>query len=233
MQMTIAGVKKKLCFHCGTSPTAMVLQLKDDQGRLLAVLDDEFKKLGYYSPQDGCVLHIIDTDPMSASANGWLEDTSKVEKYMMSDDDYNKRENTYRKFKQDKLAEDPTWTLEKELAMRRGVPYVPPATRPAATDDEHLAAEAAAIEVGSRCEVEGGKRGVVKYVGKCPGLPLGYWIGVHYDEPVGKNDGSIKGQRHFECPQGYGGFVRPNLVKTGDQYTPFDEDFEFSDGDEL
>lgn len=41
-------------------------------------------------------LHIIDTDPTSASAGGWLEDTSLVQKYTMSDDDYNQRENTYR-----------------------------------------------------------------------------------------------------------------------------------------
>jgi hypothetical protein len=42
------------------------------------------------------VLHIIDQDPTSLSANGWLEDTSKVEKYVMSEEDYNKRDNTYR-----------------------------------------------------------------------------------------------------------------------------------------
>jgi len=49
------------------------------------------------------VLHIIDTDPLSLSANGWLEDTSKVQKYEMSDEDYAQRENTYRKFKEKKL----------------------------------------------------------------------------------------------------------------------------------
>ena len=37
-----------------------------------------------------------DTDPTSASRNGWLEDTSKVEKYVMSEEDYNKRDGTYR-----------------------------------------------------------------------------------------------------------------------------------------
>lgn len=42
------------------------------------------------------IIHIIDLDPQSASAGGWLEDTSLVQKYVMSDDEYNKRENTYR-----------------------------------------------------------------------------------------------------------------------------------------
>ena len=49
------------------------------------------------------VLHIIDTDPLSLSANGWLEDTSKVQKYEMSDQAYAERENTYRKFKEQRL----------------------------------------------------------------------------------------------------------------------------------
>lgn len=53
-----------------------------------------------------------------------------------------------------------------------------------------------------------------------------------YDEPVGRNDGSIKGKRYFECSPSYGGFVRPALVQAGD-FPPFDEDFSFDSGDEL
>jgi hypothetical protein len=48
----------------------------------------------------------------------------------------------------------------------------------APADDDFQEAEAAAVSVGSRCEVEGGKRGVVQYVGRVKGLPLGYWVGV-------------------------------------------------------
>lgn len=56
-----------------------------------------------YAFQCRYVLHIIDTDPLSLSANGWLEDTSKVQKYEMSDQAYAERENTYRKFKKQRL----------------------------------------------------------------------------------------------------------------------------------
>ena len=61
----------------------------------------------------------------------------------------------------------------------------------------------------------------------CPHRPA-----PQYDEPVGKNDGSVKGKRYFECPPGSGGFVRPALVRTGEQYRPFDEDL-FGSEDEL
>lgn len=70
-----------------------------------------------------------------------------------------------------------------------------------------------------------------RYVGTCDGLPAGFWIGVEYDEPVGKNDGSVKGKRFFTCPDGYGGMVRPNNVTVGD--FPAADDLGFSDGDEI
>lgn len=121
LHMRVALLKQKLCFHCGTPASSMILHLKDENGKLLATLSDDSSMLGYYSPYDGATLHIVDTDPTSLSANGWLEDTSKVQKYVMSDEDYSKRDNTFRKYKEAKLREDPSWTLEKDLAERRGV----------------------------------------------------------------------------------------------------------------
>jgi len=37
-------------------------------------------------------LHVVDLDPTSISSGGWLEDTSLVEKYEISDEAYNKRQ---------------------------------------------------------------------------------------------------------------------------------------------
>lgn len=42
-------------------------------------------------------IHIVDSDVHSASANGWLEDVSKVEKYRISEEAYNARQDTYRR----------------------------------------------------------------------------------------------------------------------------------------
>lgn len=52
---------------------------------------------------------------------------------------------------------------------------------------------AADIVLNSRCKVtfqnEPHRLGVVMYVGSVEGLS-GKWVGVKYDEPLGKNDGS-------------------------------------------
>jgi len=78
---------------------------------------------------------------------------------------------------------------------------------------------ASSIPVDARCEVTvpgaASRRGAVRYVGKVHFKP-GDWIGIQYDEPVGKNDGQVEGKRYFECRDKYGGFVRPSAVKTGD-----------------
>ena len=50
------------------------------------------------------------------------------------------------------------------------------------------------IQVGSRCQIESTepgfhKRGTVRFVGATKFAPA-VWVGVEYDEPIGKNDGS-------------------------------------------
>ena len=52
--MSIDTVKVKLSSHTGSAPQAMILQLKDDTGKMMATLTDPFKLLGFYSPYDGC-----------------------------------------------------------------------------------------------------------------------------------------------------------------------------------
>jgi tubulin-folding cofactor B len=78
------------------------------------------------------------------------------------------------------------------------------------------------IEVGKRCRVGGEdtRRGVVRYVGEVKEIPgaVGPWVGVHLDEPAGKNDGSINGVRYWgqESTLKHGVFVRPERVEIGD-----------------
>lgn len=59
------------------------------------------------------------------------------------------------------------------------------------------------------------RRGTIRFVGNT-NFAKGVWIGVEFDEPVGKNDGSVDGQRYFECKDKFGGFVRPDKIQVGD-----------------
>ncbi|KAJ6193854.1 tubulin-specific chaperone-like protein B [Bipolaris maydis] len=66
------------------------------------------------------------------------------------------------------------------------------------------------------------RRGTVSYIGLIPEIPgIGVWVGVTLDEPTGKNDGSVKGKRYFECGPNYGVFVRPERCEAGD-FPPLD-----------
>jgi len=66
---------------------------------------------------------------------------------------------------------------------------------------------------GDRCTtIPGDRPAQVKFIGSIQGMPKGYWIGVQYDEKVGKNDGKVKGKRYFQCPPGHGGFIRSMKV---------------------
>ncbi|OGM41426.1 dynactin [Aspergillus bombycis] len=40
----------------------------------------------------------------------------------------------------------------------------------------------------------------------------GDWVGIELDEPTGKNDGAVQGERYFDCEFGYGMFVRPTAI---------------------
>ncbi len=79
--MTIGAVKFKLSNHCGTAPQDMSLTLKDEGGRQIASLGDDSRKLGYYSPQDGCGLAFshshLPTDTSTANSLGPFVDVSQ------------------------------------------------------------------------------------------------------------------------------------------------------------
>lgn len=55
-------------------------------------------------------------------------------------------------------------------------------------------------------------------------------MGVCFDEPVGRGDGTVRGKRVFECGKGFGGFVRGKNVAVGDYpERPFEEEDEDED----
>ncbi|KIM44387.1 hypothetical protein M413DRAFT_67205 [Hebeloma cylindrosporum] len=165
--------------------------------RVLAELTDDTKPLGYYGLTDWQVLKVIDTNP-AVSLTVQLTDVTQVEKFELSSAEYEQRQDTVLAYKQrNKVG---------RFAQKDATPEV---------EDQ-----AVDIPVGSRCEIESteaglSKRGTVRYVGTTK-FSKGTWVGVEYDEPFGKNDGSVQGERYFSCRQNYGVFVKPEKVKIGD-----------------
>lgn len=68
------------------------------------------------------------------------------------------------------------------------------------------------IKVGVRVQVLGKLMGTVKFAGVTK-FAAGPWVGVELDAPEGKNDGTVQGERYFDCKPGHGIFARPNSVR--------------------
>jgi len=76
--------------------------------------------------------------------------------------------------------------------------------------EDFMKEESEAMSVDQRCQLNvGERRGCVKYVGKAPGMGVGYWIGVLLDEPTGDSNGKVKSKVYFEAGDKCATFVRP------------------------
>jgi len=198
---SVEQLKGKLELITGIPAANQVLTLLNSQEdtRVIAELTDDLKTLEFYGLRDWQVIKVIDKNP-SVTFTGQLTDVAQVEKFELTESEYAKRQDTVLAYKQrnkvGRFAEKDTTQVERS-------------EQPQAVN----------ILVGSRCEVEsqGGfdKRGTVRFVGQTQ-FSTGIWVGVEYDEPFGKNDGSVKGDRYFSCRQNYGVFVRPEKLKVGD-----------------
>lgn len=245
-------LRQRIYQKTGTPHDAQHLQIIS-AGIMLHEIPPSFRsstKLGYFSLEHGMRIHCMDVDPHSASRGGRFEDTSLVEKYRMSEEDYEARKGTLRDWQKQQQQKDATFTLRKHakehaalmeakrqaklgLELPKGFVYDENGAVQKVEEEEGAAAASSShpdtsssfpgpesidgIEVGMRCQVEpGARRGQVAYAGLVPELKPGHWVGVVFDEPVGKTDGSVGGKRYFEAGQSCGGFVRGKNVAVGD-----------------
>ena len=103
--MTIEEIKNKLMFKVGTPVEYQCLVLKENE-RTIIEMEDNSKLLKSYNVIDGQEIHVMDTDPNSLSIDGGLTDVDQVNKYKMSDEDYNNRGGTVREhLKEEKYKE--------------------------------------------------------------------------------------------------------------------------------
>ncbi|TMS07027.1 tubulin-folding cofactor B [Larimichthys crocea] len=202
--ITLANLKGRLEMVVGVSPSCMDLELYSVSDKFMQKMDDNEALLGSYPVDDNCRIHVIDR---SGGQLGEFTDVSKVEKFELPDEEYNKRTDTVRSFmKKNRLCH----YNEEEVAKKKA--------EVAAREEEQKAA-ANAISVGNRCKVQvpgqPSKLGTVMYVGTTD-FKTGHWVGVKYDEPLGKHNGTVEGKQYFECENKYGGFVKPLSVIVGD-----------------
>ncbi|KAM8768731.1 tubulin-folding cofactor B isoform 1-T2 [Acanthopagrus schlegelii] len=202
--ISIAELKAKLEMVIGTSASSMDLELFSVTDKFLQKMDDNDALLGSYAVDDDSRIHVTDR---SGGKLGEFDDVSKVEKFEISDEAYKKRTDSARSFmKKHRVGH----FNEEEMAKKKA--------EQAARQEEQKAA-ADAISVGSRCKVQvpgqPTKLGTVMYVGTTDFKP-GYWVGVKYDEPLGKHNGTVEGKQYFECEDKYGAFVKPLHVTVGD-----------------
>ncbi|KAJ4306698.1 Dynactin, 150 kDa isoform [Collariella sp. IMI 366227] len=67
------------------------------------------------------------------------------------------------------------------------------------------------LAVGQKIQLSDGRNGTIRYVGQTA-FAQGDWVGIELDDATGKNDGTVQGERYFDCEMGYGMFVRPSTV---------------------
>ncbi|XP_069562479.1 tubulin-folding cofactor B [Brachyistius frenatus] len=202
--ITIIEMKSKLEMIVGIPTSSMDLQLFSVTDELLQKMDDNEALLGSYPVDEDCRIHVVDK---SGGQMNEFSDVSTVEKFEISDEAYAKRSGSARSFmKKNRVGrfnEEETAKKKAELAAR--------------ADEEKAAADT--FSVGNRCKVQipgqPTKLGTVMYVGTTE-FKTGYWVGVKYDEPMGKHNGTVEGKQYFECGSKYGGFVKPLSVTVGD-----------------
>lgn len=193
-------IKEVLSRKFGTLPEYMKLKLIRTNGEEQPLTNfDEERTLNELKINDMDTVHVYDLNPNSTLVQTNFDDLSTVKKYEISEEDYMKRTDNARKFKQ-KVMSDPNY--KNMIESSQGPTY-----------EE----EAAQIEIGQRCLLgDGFRRGEVKFVGMVKEMGHGFWVGVRLDEPIGENNGSIKGKFYFECENKFGVFVRPDYIKVGD-----------------
>ncbi|KAL7434087.1 hypothetical protein ACHAXH_004398, partial [Discostella pseudostelligera] len=112
---TVDELRRRIHQKTGTPPHSQHLQLKSGGVVYYEILPDceSERMLGYYTLPLGANVHCIDIDPHSSSSGGAYEDTSLVEKYRMTEEDYDRRRGTLRDWARHNKEKDPEFSLKR------------------------------------------------------------------------------------------------------------------------
>ncbi|KAG7811534.1 hypothetical protein KL921_001800 [Ogataea angusta] len=159
--------------------------------------------LSAYNIRPHTRIHVDDTNAKSVLREleaEFSDDTGQH--YVMADEKYKQRRESVLKWKKENCYGefDPHFQTRNPLSA------------------QEIENETRFLKVGQSCEVLNGntsKSGVIKFVGKIDEIDNGrcIWVGVGLDLPLGKNDGSLKGKRYFDCEKNHGCFVKPSKIR--------------------
>ncbi|GAA6060529.1 hypothetical protein JCM10212_005610 [Sporobolomyces blumeae] len=185
------------------------------QGELVAVLDNDDRPLDSYGVREWMIIRVDSSDTNARSLVGQFSDDSQVEKFELTQEEYEARRDTVLAYK-----------MRHQLGR-----FAPTAGSTSSTHSTEVDLPKDLV-AGARCEValssELSRRGTVRYVGPTEfgAKDASVWVGVEWDEPVGKGNGTVDGKTYFETAPLRASFVRPDKVKVGDypEINPFADD---------
>lgn len=179
----------------GGSCSTMQLEVYDKDNKLVCSLNDDSAMLGSYPIENSMRLHVIDKFSIRNELN-----FGNVEKYEMAPELYAKRSDTVRAFLVKNKMGKIVFFLNSVYCLAVIVllsscfqgQYNDDYIQKKQKQEEEEKKLADSTVIGSRCKVSVPnapvKLGTVLYAGTVEGLS-GHWIGVKYDEPLGKNNG--------------------------------------------
>ncbi|KAJ6001794.1 hypothetical protein N7499_002342 [Penicillium canescens] len=222
---TVMQVKTKLETMTGIPPGSQRLRVKTP-GRPDQWADGDDRLIGDWGLVKGSEFEIHDSRPQTMRAN--FTDLSSVDKYVLPTETYEARSDSVLAWKKNKKLGrfDPN-ALSPEDALRHQA------------EKDQAEVNTRGIAVSNRAIVLPStpphiRRGTIRFVGPVPSIPITgpgrelqqsgelpanlqpIWVGIELDEPMGKNDGSVGGQRYFECLGNRGIFVKPDKVEVGE-----------------
>lgn len=185
----------------GIESNAMTIEYFVDKAKKATIVSsdegDLESAIGCHVDGEEHRLHLVDTRGDRNAVD--FNKLEAVPKFELSEEEYNKRNDSLRQFK-------------KQLKSNRS-------EGGDAIDEEHMSTLMDSLRIGDVVEVtvkgKPNRRGRIMFKGMISVIPNsdpGHWVGVRYDEPLGKNDGSIGGQRYFDCEPNHGAFVRPSSI---------------------
>ncbi|KAI1269976.1 dynein associated protein-domain-containing protein [Xylariaceae sp. FL1019] len=69
------------------------------------------------------------------------------------------------------------------------------------------------LAVGQYVQLTDGRNATVRFVGQTS-FAAGDWVGIELEDETGKNDGTVRGERYFDCSPNKGMFIRSHAVST-------------------